>query len=220
MRERKELRTGGISFMEPVPGAEGSWYYGISREPGDLYEAEEIFLAGEKVKGNDLVLISYPEGILYRPLPRKEGTYSDTPVFFRESIYLLNVDFPGDLVRIVCFDCRSHESRLFRELPLSGIRNCYNLQLHTEPLTLTRQGDEDVFEILYPERTSFAMDPHESFFLREGERLYFSRWQEEGEGRDYRYWEETVVRSLTGEVLEILPGDVFPMPDGSLWHLF
>ena len=86
--------------------------------------------------------------------------------------------------------------------------------------SLTRQGGADnLFEIIWPERVCFEMDPHESFFLRDGEKLYFSKWYEEGEGADYRYWEETVVRSLSGDILGILPGDVMVMPNGEKWHL-
>ena len=216
----KELRTDGITYIEPLSGAGGSWYFGISREHGDLYEAEEGFLSGEAVRGNAVVLIHYPDGTIYRPLARQAGTYTESPVFYEDRIWLLNVDFPGKRVRIFCFDCQAHSCSLAQALPLEEIKNCYNLQLHTGPLSLTRQGEEDVFEIYWPERVSFAMDPHESFFLREGTRLYFSKWYEEGEGADYRYWEETVIRDLSGRVMEILPGDVTLMPDGSLWHLF
>ena len=52
---------------------------------------------------------------------------------------------------------------------------------------------------------------HDSFFMRDRERLFFSRWYEEGEGADYKYWEETIVRDLSGEVLETLPGDIMQM---------
>ena len=63
------------------------------------------------------------------------------------------------------------------------------------------------------------MDPHESFFLREDDKLYFNKWHEYRDGADYRYWEETVVRSPEGDIIEILPGDVRIMPDGEMWHL-
>ena len=33
------------------------------------------------------------------------------------------------------------------------------------------------------------------------------------------YYEETVVRSLQGEVTEVLPGDVRIMPNGEMWHI-
>ena len=53
----------------------------------------------------------------------------------------------------------------------------------------------------------------------DGEKLFFNRWFEEGEGVDYKYWEETIVRDLNGNVIEILPGDVMQMPNGEMWHL-
>jgi hypothetical protein len=60
---------------------------------------------------------------------------------------------------------------------------------------------------------------HDSFFLRDGEKLFFNRWYEEGEGADYKYWEETVVRNLTRNTIEILTGDVIQMPNGEMWNL-
>lgn len=102
------------------------------------------------------------------------------------------------------------------ELPLSSIDNCYNLRLHVWPLTLSRQPNDGVFELVWPERRSIAVDERESFFYREGDRLYFNRWYEDP---DYR--EETLIRSAaTGEVLEQLPGDIQIMPGGELWHLY
>ena len=198
----KTVDIQGITHIEPVPDGTSEWYYGISYEHGDLYEAEEVFRAGETVKGNTVCLIHYPDGEVFWPVPKKTGTCSEKPVFLDERIYLLN-----------------DEAELFKELPLSAVKSCYNLQLHSSPLSLTRQGEEGVFEIIWPERVSFALEPHESFFLRDGENLYFSKWYETGEGPDYRYWEETVIRDLKGNLLETLPGDVRIMPNGEMWYL-
>ena len=86
------------------------------------------------------------------------------------------------------------------------------------PLTLSRQCSNE-FNIIWPEHVSFQIDDHESFFLRDGGKLFFNRWYEEGEGEDYKYWEETVVKNLKGNVIEILTGDVMLMPNGEIWHL-
>ena len=215
----KTVDTHGITYIEPVPDGTSEWYYGISYEHGDLYEAEAVFRAGETVKGNAVCLIHYPDGEVFWPVPKKTGTFSEKPVFLDERIYLLNVDFQSGQICIFRFDCGSHEAELFKELPLSAVKSCYNLQLHSSPLSLTRQGEEGVFEIIWPERVSFALEPHESFFLRDGENLYFSKWYETGEGPDYRYWEETVIRDLKGNLLETLPGDVRIMPNGEMWYL-
>ena len=100
------------------------------------------------------------------------------------------------------------------ELGRERVKDCYNLQLHASPLCLTRQGGENRFQIVWPEQADFAIDGRESFDFRDGDRLYFARWYEDP---DYR--EEVVVRRLDGEIAETLPGSVFPLPDGSRWHL-
>ena len=215
----KTIQTNGITHIEQVPGGTAEWYFGVSLEHGDLHEAEDIYRDGYPVEGNQLVLIHYPNGEIYQPVPKKAGTYSEGVVFWENNIYCLHVDFEQAWIRIICFECESHEVSVTAELPLASIKNCYNLKLHTSPLSLTRQGEDDVFEIIWPERVCFPMEPHESFFLREENRLYFSRWYEEGEGADYRYWEETVIRDLQGNLLEVLPGDVQIMPNGEMWHL-
>ncbi len=214
----KTIKTNGITYLEPVPGATREWYFGLDHPQGDLYEAEEIFRAGRAVTGRMLCLVHYPDGEVFFPVPQAEGHYSERPVFLDGGIYLLDVDFPGGMIRILRFDCGDHRVNPHAEIPLSAVKDCYNLQLHIRPLMLSRQcGNE--FEILWPERVTFPMDEHDSFFLRDGERLFFSRWHEEGDGEDYRYWEETIVRDLKGEEIETLPGDVMLMPDGEMWYL-
>lgn len=215
----KTIRTDGISWLAPVPGGTSEWYCAISRKQGDLYEAEEIVMDGHPLEGNTLALIQYPDGAVYKPVLKKAGTYLETPVFLEGNVYFLQVDFIEKVIRIIRFACDSKHVDVFQEMPLTIVRNCYNLQLHTSPLSLTRQGNENRFEIVWPERTSFVLEPHESFFLRAEDRLFFNKWHEEGEGTDYRYWEETIVRDLTGNLVDVLPGDICVMPNGELWHL-
>jgi hypothetical protein len=215
----KTIETGGITYVEPVPGGTDEWYYGISYEHGDLYEAEELFRMGREIEGRKLCLVRYPDGAVFWPAPKTAGSYSERPVYLDGAVYVLNVVFPWNMVQILRFDCESCETEVYVELPLDSIADCYNLGLNTAPLTLRRQGQEDVFEIYWPERVSFPMGEHESFFLRDGDRLFFNKWHEEGEGEDYCYWEETVVRDLSGKILEVLPGDVLVMPNGEKWHL-
>ena len=215
----KPIDTGGISWIKPVPGGTAEWYFGIDYTHGDLYEAEELFRAGRPVLGRSFCLVRYPDGTVFRPLPKEPGTYCEEPVFLDGAIYLLRADFPTALLSILRFDCGSGAVGAVAELPLSAVRDCYNLKLHTAPLCLTRQGGEGVFEILWPERVSFPLGARESFYLREGDRLFFNRWNEEGENESYRYWEQALIRDLNGRLLETLPGDVARMPNGELWHL-
>ena len=215
----KTINTNSIRYIDLIPDGTDEWYYGISDEHGDLYESEELFKHGQKIKGRDLCFVHYPDGTVYRPLFKKEGRYLSDPVYLEEKIYFIEVSFTENILRIYGFDCKSHETEMVCGIYLDEIRDLYNVMLHTRPLCLTRQGGEGFFEIIWPERISFKMGKHESFFLRDGNKLYFSKWYEEGEGTDYRYWEETVVRDLEGKVIEVLMGDVKVMPDGQLWHL-
>ena len=216
----KNLNLDGITYIDLIPEGTDEWYFGISYEHGDLYEAEEVFQAGGDVKGRKLCLIHYPDGEVFWPVSKRPGTYLAEPVYLDGSVYMLNVDFTQSLIQIIRFDCASHVTDLVTELPLNSVKDCYNLGLDTAPLILRRQGGADnLFEIIWPERISFSMGEHESFFLRDGDKLFFSKWYEEGDGVDYKYWEETVIRNLDGEIIDIFPGDVRIMPNGEMWYL-
>lgn len=216
----KTIDTGGISYIDLIPYGTEEWYYGISYEHGDLYEAEELFKEGRVIEGRNLCLIHYPDGKVYRPVPKQPGVYPAEPVYYDGSIYIFNVDFNQGIIYIMKFDCAERTIEVVEELPLSCVKDCYNLHLDIAPLTLTRQcvGSNE-FEIVWPERIQLEMGDHDSFFLRNGDKLYFSRWHEEGEGADYRYWDETVVRNLKGDITEIIPGDIRIMPNGEMWHI-
>ncbi len=216
----KEIRTGGISCIEPVPGAGGEWYFGLEDAYGDLYEAEELFRDGRIIRGRKICLVHYPDGQVFIPVPKTEGHYSERPVYYEDCIFMPDVDFPKETIRIIRFGCRDYHTGIHAELPLFSVKDCYNLRLVTAPLTLCRQcAGNGELEILWPERFSISMENHDSFFMRDGMRLFFNRWHEEGDGADYRYWEETIVRNPDGEVTEILSGDVMRMPNGEIWHL-
>ena len=214
----KKIRTDGITYIQQIPYGTDEWYYGISYEHGDLYEAEEVFKDGHDVEGRKLCLIHYPDGKVYQPVPKQPGSYSAEPVYYDCSIYILNVDFTKGIIQILRFDCAGKDVECIEELPLSSVKDCYNLQLNTAPLTLTRQcvGTNE-FEIVWPEKVHFEMDDHDSFFLRDGDKLYFSRWHEDEDGSNY--YTETVIRDLQGDVTEVLPGDVQIMPNGEMWHI-
>ena len=93
MNNMKTIETGGITYIELIPYGTDEWYYGISYEHGDLYEAEEVFKEGQDVEGRNLCLIHYPA----------------EPVYHDGSIYILSVDFLKSLIQILRFDCNSHE---------------------------------------------------------------------------------------------------------------
>lgn len=210
----KEIRSKGNSGLESIRYGDGKWYYSKDYPSGDLYEAEEIYSGGKIPAGTTLLLISYPDGTVYEPLPEQEGVVIEDPVYADGAVYLLSVDFPKGLIRIHRFDTGTGQTEKTVELSLSEVKDCYNLKLHAEPLTLTRQGQENVLDLIWPEKGSIQMGPHESFFLRKDDRLVFSSWEEDP---DYRT--EIVIRDLSGKEQCRMDGDIYVMPDGEWWHL-
>ena len=197
--------------MELVRGSTDEWYWSTDYLHGDLYEAEELFRMGHPVKSNRLYLIHYPDGTVYEPVPTVTGQYLGYPVYDDGTVALLAVNFPEGIIRILRF--RSGETSEVAQIPLSAVKDCYNLILHTNPLTLTRQPGDHTIELVWPEQVRFAIEARESLNFRDGDKLYFTIWYE---APDYR--EETVVRSLKdGTVLDRFPGDIRIMPNGDKW---
>lgn len=209
--EYTRIETGGIGCLEKMNGTD--WQCGSDYTSGDLYEAEELFRDGHPIRKNRLVFVRCPEPRLYEPIRAEDGQYFGRPCFWDGSIYILLVDFPQEEIRIYRCAADMESAEIHVRLSLNTVPDCYNLMLDAAPLTLTRQGHENTFQVVWPERGSFAIEPTESFDSREGERLVFSKWYEDP---DYR--EEVVVRKYpTGEVLERANGTLMTMPDGQKW---
>ena len=201
----------GMTKMEPVRGGIDEWYWSTDYIHGDLYEAEELFKTGHSVQSNRVYLIHYPDGTIYEPVPAVDGQYIGYPVYDNEAVALLVVNFEESVIRILRF--RPEETQEVAKLPLSAVKDCYNLMLHTSPLTLTRQANDNMIEIIWPEQVRLPIEDRETLNFRDGDKLYSTIWYEDP---DYR--EETIVRSLRdGTLLDRFPGDIRMMPNGEKW---
>ena len=211
----REFDLCGLTYLRPLGDAAGEWYYALNYPDGDLYEAEEIHAAGRPLAGSLFYLVHYPDGEVIQPLKRKADVAIGEPVWYDGAISFPSVDFAAGRISVWRLSCTGRMLWEAAVLPLASVKNCYNLRLHEHPLTLSRQPNDGSFELLWPERRTFAVRPTESFFRRDGSRLFFGDWKEDP---DYR--EETVIRDAeTGEELRRLPGDVSVMPNGELWYL-
>ena len=208
----KTIPTGGIRYLCPLTGSP-DWYWGTDYTDGDLYEAEALWRGGHRIRQNRVILVRRGTGEVREPVRAKPGQYFGQPGFADGRPLLLLADFPNDEIRLLAYDAEADAVEPVAILPRSAVKDCYNLMPHRSPLCLTRQT-ADVFEIVWPERVSFPIEPQESFCFRDGERLYFEKWFEDP---DYRT--EVVVRDLTGAVIEQYPGAAQQMPDGQLWVL-
>ena len=209
----KRIDTQGITYIEPLEGS-SEWYWGMDYTSGDLYEAEELFRDGHPINQNRLLLIHYPDGRTVQPVTAGSGQYLGRPICYEGKIILLRVDFPAGKIEILQYDMADQVSVL-AAVPLSDVKDCYNIMLKRWPLMLTRQGSEDQFQILWPEKVEFAIGATEAFDVRIGEKLYFSSWHE-----DPSYREEVLVRDIhSGKIVEKIPGSITVMPDGQVWLL-
>lgn len=199
--------------LEPVRGGTDEWYWASDYVHGDLYEAEELFRQDHPIRSNRLYLIHYPDGTVYEPVPPTDGQYLGYPVYDNGSIVLLAVSFTTSAIRILRFLHQQKDIEEVVQLPLTAVEDCYNLILHTSPLSLTRQPNDGTFELVWPEQVRFSVDEKESLNFRDGDRLYFSIWHEEP-----NYREETLIRSVRdGSILDCLSGDICIMPNGEKW---
>ena len=211
----KIIKTNGITNLIELKNS-GGWYWGIDYTGGDLYEAEELFRTEHEICCNRLIFLHFPKGKMVEPIKLTAGQYFGNPVFYQGQVYLLRVDFKAEKILISRWDPDTDNVDCVTELPLSSAIDCYNLNLYAgKELMLIRQGGSEAFQIIWPEKVQFSVGEREGFEFRDGDRLYFSRWEE-----DPHYREEVVIRQfLTGEVLEVLPGTLQKFSIGQYWLL-
>ena len=205
----KVINTNGITYLEKFDTSE-EWYWGTDYACGDLYEAEDVFLMGKRFEPNRLIFVRYPEGIVYEPIKSKENQYFGNPAYIDGKIYILLVNFEEKAIRVLQYAYDKENLVLIVEIPLCEVKDCYNLNLDASPLMLTRQSDDNQFQIIWPEKVEFTIGARESFLFRSGEKLLFSEWHEDSE-----YREEVNIRKYpSGELLEKIDGTVMTMPNG------
>ena len=107
-------------------------------------------------------------------------------IAIKSSVVLLVVNFSESMIHILRFLHQQEKTQEVARLSLSTVGDCYNLILYTSPLSLTRQSNDGTFEIIWPEKVSFAIDDRETFNFREGDKLYFNIWYEDPGGDDRR----------------------------------
>ena len=229
MIQFKTIQTNGIGFVSELAGSPG-WYWGMDHTSGDLYEAEELWQEGHRIRQNRLILLHFPEGRLFEPIHAKEGQYLGAPIWWEGAVWLLLADFARGELRILRWDAEkaltegqdqlktAEESDRLQEiacLPRALVKDCYNLQLVTAPLCLIRQGHKNDFQVVWPEQGDFTIDARESLDSRDGDVFLFSQWFEDP---DYR--EETVLRRYPdGAYAGRQKGSLLTLPSGEKWVL-
>lgn len=209
----KEFHGFESMYMEPVKDS-AEWYWCDDSGVVDLYDAEQMARSGGVFPGMRGCLIHFPDGRVYEPFPERENVYVERPVWNRGRLYFLKADWNSREISL--FVWNGEEPEPLASIPCSDVKDCYNLQLISSPVTLVRSdGLEDELELIWPERRRMRLEENESVQFRDEMRLYMFRWQEDPE-----YHEEVLIRDVdSGEILARFPGSVARMPDGSIWKM-
>lgn len=211
----KIIETNGITYLQEL-GASGEWYWGTDFACGDLYEAEEVFLKGNRFEPNRLIFVHYPDGKVYEPIQAKENQYFGRPQYVDASFYILLVNFAEKQIRVLQYTPKTEAVSVKIEIPLNEVKDCYNLMIDdSSPFMIYRQGWENHFQVIWPDKIDFSIGERESFQFHKDGLLVFSEWFEAPE-----YREEVIVREYaTGEIIERMPGTAISMPDNQCWIL-
>lgn len=210
----KVIETNGITYIEKFDTCE-EWYWGTDYVSGDLYEAEEVFRAGKRFQPNRLIFVHYPDGKVYEPIMAKENQYFGDPAFIEGEIYILLVNFDKKIIQLIQCAQDMETLTVITEIQLNEMKDCYNLRIDGSPLMITRQGGDNLFQIIWPEKVEFPIEETESFLLRKDGELIFSEWYE---GTEY---EESVnIREYpSGNLIRKISGSVRKMPNKQHWIL-
>lgn len=183
---------------------------------GDLYEAEEIYQQGHPFEKNRVLFIHYPDGEIVEPIKTVPGQYLGRPIFFDGKIINLLADFPKKQLEVTQYEPNSNTLSTLAVIPLTAVKDCYNLMLHGgETVLLTRSGGDGHFEIIWPFQVSVEIGNSESFTFLKDNKLYFQAWYDEP-----AYHEEIIVRDIKkGTILDRFPGSYQTMPNGENWLL-
>ena len=203
-------------FPERIEGTD-KWYFAQEcREPFcDLYEAEEIAASGREFCGMNCHLIEFPGGRVYSPFDTEQNIYIDAPVYHQGNFYFLKTDFSRRIAGIYSYAPSDSKPALIDEISLDDIEDCYNLRLTVWPVTLTRDDNTGVLQIIWPEQTDIELEENETLMFRDGGSLYLSQWCEEP-----YYHELLTVRDIaSGEITEKSKGSLYRMPEGVYWRL-
>lgn len=160
-------------------------------------------------------LIEFPDGRVCSPFDTEQNVYVSAPVYHQGNFYFLRTDFSRRIAGIYSYAPYDSKLSLIDEISLDNIEDCYNLRLTVWPVTLTRDDNTGVLQIIWPERTDIALDENETLMFRDGGSLYLSQWCEEP-----YYYELLTVRDIaTGEITEKSKGSLYRMAEGVYWRL-
>lgn len=203
-----------VTYMSRIDGVV-DWYAGMyfSEDMLDLYDVEQKIKSGKDFSGNKIYLIHHPDGAVYVPFETRANVYYGEPVWDKDQFGILAVDFSAGEIIVYTYIPGS-DPMVLVTIPLSSVKDCYNLNLEISPWTLGRWSG-DKYEMIWPIRKAFHLKEKESVLYRNGNVLYLSRWMENPHYHEY----VVTVDINTGEEINVERGSLYLMPDGTFWNV-
>lgn len=126
----------------------------------------------------------------------------------------IKYDFNKRLIQVVKYEPETKNLIILTEIDFSKLGDMINVRLIVTPFALVKHDVHgNAIDFLWPREFHIQLKENELVDFQSEGKLYASRWFEDPE-----YREEIIIRDLvTGKILEISPGYLRMMPDGSTW---
>lgn len=143
----------------------------------------------------------YENGKVIQPFKCQKNVLYGKPVFLNNYFYFLQGDYNKGIMTLYKY-LPDKLLETVTELNIKKI-NTYNLCIIGEDVHIISQDEELV--CYYPRRFHFKMDPQENVLTIDDNKVYLSKWIENGwddfndcASENYEYYEKVVVRDFKG----------------------
>lgn len=205
------------SYIEEIFGQSRMGY--CMSDTLDFYDMEDLAKKGE-YGGMTISFYDYDKGKIYQPFQRQKNVIYGKPLYAKNYFWFLQGDYKRRVITLFQY-IPGQVPKKAAELPMAEIK-FYNLRLVGENVCIISEEDECV--CYYPKPFRFPMHPKENITVIGDEKVYLSRWVEEGwddenncAGQEYKYYEKVIVRDFQGNLLSETVGCLSQARDGSWW---
>lgn len=152
-------------------------------------------------KGSIISFYDYENRNVIHPFKRQKNVLYGKPVFLNNYFYFLQGDYNKGIMTLYKY-LPEEVLEAVTTLNIKKI-NTYNLCIIGENVHIISQDEELV--CYYPRRFHFKMDPQENVLTIDDNKVYLSKWIENGwddfndcASENYEYYEKVVVRDFKG----------------------
>ena len=179
-----------------IDNIEGQTHFGYA-----ISDYVEFYEFHKNHKGSMISFYDFENGKVIQPFKRQKNVLYGKPVFLNNYFYFLQGDYNKGIITLYKY-LPDELLETVTELNIKKI-NTYNLCIIGENVHIISQDEELV--CYYPRKFHFKMDPQENVLTIDDNKMYLSKWIENGwddfndcASENYEYYEKVVVRDLKG----------------------